>query len=62
MASCKAKLASLSIKDMTKLLPLSKTSINKNDVFILNDIIERSDFDEEKERVYIYILYIYRII
>lgn len=36
---------------MTKLLPMCKTSTNKNDVFILNDLIEKSDFDEERERV-----------
>lgn len=51
LASCKAKLISLSIKDMSKLLPMCKTSTSKNEVFILNDMIEKFDFDEEKERV-----------
>ncbi|CAD8179496.1 unnamed protein product [Paramecium octaurelia] len=50
LASCKAKLISLSIKDMSKLLPMCKTSTSKNEVFILNDMIEKFDFDEEKER------------
>ncbi|CAK57204.1 unnamed protein product (macronuclear) [Paramecium tetraurelia] len=50
LASCKAKLISLSIKDMSKLLPMCKTSTSKNEIFILNDMIEKSDFDEEKER------------
>lgn len=36
---------------MTKLLPLCKASTSKNEVFILNDMIEKSEFDEEKERV-----------
>lgn len=52
MAQCKAKLAQLSIKDMTKVLPLCKLSTSKNEVFFLNDLIEKYDFDEERERVF----------
>lgn len=51
LAQCKAKLLQLQIKDMAKVLPQSRTSTHKNDVLQLNDIIERYDFDEERERV-----------
>jgi hypothetical protein len=39
---------------MSKLLPMCKTSTSKNEVLVLNDMIEKFDFDEEKERVYIH--------